>query len=90
MQEFSASDLYFVLNMFFDEIELYSLKNVHDRNSRIPVDINTRLTPVIVVAKGPKKTIDICSSASSSPAELSSCNHQESIDVGTQYSRKVS
>ena len=90
VQEFSASDLYFVLNMFFDEIELYSLKNVHDRNSRIPVDINTRLTPVIVVAKRPKKTIDICLSASSSPAELSSCDHPESIDVGPQYSRKVS
>ncbi|MDG2206531.1 MAG: class I SAM-dependent methyltransferase [Pirellulales bacterium] len=90
VQEFSASDLYFILNMFFDEIELYSLKDVYDRTSRIPVDINTRMTPIIVVAKQPKKTIDIRSSGPNRIKRSSSCNRQNAIDAEFPYSRNVS
>jgi len=89
VQEFSASDLYFVLNMFFEEIKLYSLENVYDRKSRIPVDINTRLTPVIVVAKRPRNIrLDLKSSDNS---KLSSIYEHSAAGNGVYRAvRKVS
>jgi len=89
VQEFSASDLYFVLNMFFGEIKLYSLKDVHDRKSLVPVDINSRLTPIIVVAKQPKNIR--LNLQSSDTLKVSSATEHSAADNGVhQAVRKVS
>jgi len=56
VQEFSPSDLYFILNMYFDEVRLMSLRNVYDYRTTYPIDLNSRATPVIVLATNPRKS----------------------------------
>lgn len=58
VQEFSSGELYFILNMFFEEIKLFTLLNPLDKKTLIEVDINNRFPITIAIASG-KRNINL-------------------------------
>jgi 2-polyprenyl-3-methyl-5-hydroxy-6-metoxy-1,4-benzoquinol methylase len=57
VREFSAGEMYFIFDMFFEKVNLYALQNSKDKNSIRPVNVHTLFTNVIVVCQGVKRRV---------------------------------
>jgi len=57
VQEFSSGELYFLFNTFFSRVELYGLRDVYNRKSVIPIDVNSKIHTTIMVCKEMRRRV---------------------------------